>query len=88
VRRAEIVLLIVSGLTLLVSVWISFILPRAVVKPLVDLREAIDHALEGDYDVEINVEGRGEIVELASGVRHLIEHLREKEARQDLGVRR
>ena len=70
------------------SVWISFILPRAVVKPLVDLREAIDHALEGDYDVEINVEGRGEIVELASGVRHLIEHLREKEARQDLGVRR
>jgi CHASE3 domain sensor protein len=88
VRRAEIVLLIVSGLTLLVSIWISFVLPRAVVRPLVDLREAIDRALTGDYNVEINVEGRGEIVELAAGVRELIEHLREKEARRGLGMRR
>jgi len=50
---------------------------------------AADDLSETPFDeVEINVEGRGEIVELASGIRHLIEHLREKEARQDLGVRR
>jgi len=76
VRRAELVLLIVSGIILVVSILVSFILPRAVVKPLVDLRQAIDHAVSGDYDVEINVEGEGEVVELASSIRELIGHLR------------
>jgi len=42
--RAEWVLSIVSALTLLLSVWISFVLPRQVVKPLVELRDAVDHA--------------------------------------------
>lgn len=37
--RAERVLAIVSGLTLFLSIWISFILPRQVIKPLVSLRE-------------------------------------------------
>ena len=35
------------ALTLLLSVWISFLLPRQVVKPLVELREAVDHARVG-----------------------------------------
>lgn len=81
VRRAEIVLLVVSSIVLILSILVSFILPREVVKPLADLRQAIDHALTGDYDVEIKVEGEGEIVELASGIRELIGHLRETEAR-------
>jgi len=33
-----------SMITFLVSVWISFVLPRQVVKPLVSLKEAVDHA--------------------------------------------
>jgi CHASE3 domain sensor protein len=80
VRRAEIVLLVVSSIVLILSILVSFILPREVAKPLADLRQAIDHALTGDYDVEIKVEGEGEIVELASGIRELIGHLRETEA--------
>ena len=73
-HRAEWVLSIVSGLTLLLSVWISFVLPRQVVKPLLDLREAVDHAASGNYLIDFELRGEGEIVELAKSVRNLIAH--------------
>ena len=44
IRSAEWALSVVSAITLLFSVWVSFILPRQVVKPLIILREAVDHA--------------------------------------------
>ena len=75
--RAEWVLSIVSGLTLLLSVWISFVLPRQVVKPLQELREAVDHAASGDYGIDFELSGQGEVVELAKSVRRLITHLQE-----------
>ncbi len=31
-----------------VHVWVSFFLPRQVVKPLISLREAVDHAAQGE----------------------------------------
>lgn len=73
--RAEWVLSIVSGLTLLLSIWISFVLPREVVKPLVELREAVDHAASGNL-VDLELRGEGEIVELAKSVSKLITRLR------------
>ena len=72
--RAEWVLSIVSGLTLLLSIWISFVLPRQVVKPLLDLREAVDHAAAGDYQIDFELRGEGEVVELAKSVHNLIAH--------------
>jgi methyl-accepting chemotaxis protein len=77
--RAEVIGGIVSVITLLVSVWVSFLLPRQVVKPLTDLKEAVDHAAAGNYEIEFNVKGDGEMVELADSVRNLIAHLREKQ---------
>src|ERR1700724_372749 len=47
ISAAEWSLSVVSAITLLVSVWISFILPQQVVKPLISLREAVDHAAAG-----------------------------------------
>ncbi len=79
VWRAEWVLGIVSLLTLMLSVAASFILPRQVVKPLLNLKEAVDHAAAGNYEIEFDVEGDGEVVALANSVRRLIAHLREKE---------
>ena len=79
IRRAEWVLGIVSALTLLVSIAISFVLPRQVVKPLLDLKAAVDHAAAGNYEVEFDVKGEGEVVQLARSVRNLIAHVREKE---------
>jgi CHASE3 domain sensor protein len=76
VHGAEWVLGIVSGLTLLISIWISFVLPGQVVKPLTDLREAVDHAVSGNYKVEFEVRGHGEVVDLAKSVRDLIAHTR------------
>jgi len=76
--RAEIIGGIVSLLTLLVSIWVSFTLPRQVVKPLTDLKQAVDHAAAGNYEIEFNVKGDGEVVELADSVRNLIAHVREK----------
>ncbi len=80
VRRAEWVLIIVSASTLLVSVWVSFILPREVVKPLAELKEAVDHAIAGNYEIEFDVQGEGEVVQLANSVRRLIAQVREKKA--------
>jgi CHASE3 domain sensor protein len=72
VRRAEWVLTIVSGCTLLLSVWISFILPREVVQPLVSLKEAVDHATAGNLGIEFHIQGEGEVVQLANSVQKLI----------------
>lgn len=73
--RAEWVLSIVSALTLLFSVWVSFVIPRQVVKPLVELRNAVDHAASGNYQIEFELRGEGELVDLAKSVRNLIARL-------------
>jgi len=78
IQRAEWVLIIVSGLTIMLSVIVSFWLPRQVVKPLMDLKEAVDYASAGDYEIEFDVEGQGEVAQLASSVRNLLNHVREK----------
>jgi nitrogen fixation/metabolism regulation signal transduction histidine kinase len=83
IRRAEWVLSIVSALTILLSVWVSFTLPRQVIKPLAALKQAVDHAAAGNYEIEFEVQGEGEMALLANSVRNLIAHLREK--RQNSG---
>jgi CHASE3 domain sensor protein len=77
ISRAEWSLAIVSVITFLVSVWISFVLPRQVVKPLLSLKEAVDHAAAGNYEIEFDIQGAGEVVELANSIRNLIAHVRE-----------
>src|ERR1039458_2883111 len=77
--RSEIVGGIVSVIPLLVSIWVSFTLPRQVVSPLSDLKQAVDHAAAGNYEIEFDVKGDGEVVQLAASVRNLIAHLREKQ---------
>ncbi len=78
--QAEVVLVIVSSLTLILSVFVSFILPREVVRPLSDLKAAVDHAAAGNYEIEFDLQGDGEVVQLANSVRELISHVREKES--------
>ena len=75
--RAEWVLSTVSALTLLLSIWISFVLPRQVVKPLLELREAVDHAASGNYQIDFELQGEGELVQLAKSVRNLIAHVKQ-----------
>jgi CHASE3 domain sensor protein len=78
IHRAEWALSIVSTVTLLFSVWVSFVLPRQVAKPLVNLKEAVDHAATGNYEVEFELHGGGEVVELAKSVQNLTALLRRK----------
>jgi CHASE3 domain sensor protein len=78
IHRAEWSLSIVSAITLIFSVWVSFILPRQVIQPLVSLKEAVDHAATGNYEVEFELLGGGEVVELARSVQNLISALRKK----------
>jgi len=78
IRRAEWTLSIVSAVTLLFSVWVSFILPRQVTKPLVSLKEAVDHAATGNYEIDFELHGGGEVVELAKSVQNLTSLLRRK----------
>jgi hypothetical protein len=39
-----------------------------VVKPLLELREAVDHAASGNYLIDFELRGEGEVVELAKSV--------------------
>jgi CHASE3 domain sensor protein len=75
IHSAEWALSIVSAITLLFSVWVSFTLPRQVVKPLVSLREAVDHVAQGNGAVDFEIAGRGEVAELARSVQNLIARL-------------
>ena len=52
----------------------SFVLPRQVVKPLLMLKEAVDHAVSGKYQIAFELQGKGEVVELAKSVHSLIMH--------------
>ena len=79
IDQAEWALSIVSAITFLVSVWVSFVLPRQVVKPLLQLKEAIDQAAERNYEIDFDVEGKGEIVELVESLRHLFAFVRQGE---------
>ncbi|HXC94293.1 MAG TPA: HAMP domain-containing protein [Edaphobacter sp.] len=71
IRQAEHSVSIVSAITLLTSIWVSFILPRQVVKPLLELKKSIDHAAAGNFEIEFDVQGKGEIVELAASLRNM-----------------
>jgi CHASE3 domain sensor protein len=75
---AEWALGIVSLLTLIFSIWVSVILPRQVVKPLVSLREAVDHAATGNYEIQFDIRGEGEVVELAKSVLNMLAAVRQK----------
>jgi CHASE3 domain sensor protein len=75
ISEAEKALGVVSALTFLLSVWISFILPRQVVKPLLKLKEAVDRAAAGDHAIVFDIQGKGEVVELANSVRNLVEQM-------------
>jgi CHASE3 domain sensor protein len=77
-HRAKCALSIVSAVTLFFSVWVSFILPGQVAKPLVSLKEAVDHAATGNFEIDFELHGEGEVVELAKSVKKLTSLLRAK----------
>jgi CHASE3 domain sensor protein len=77
ILHAEWALSIVSALTLIFSVWVSFVLPRQVTKPLVSLREAVDHAARGGGPIDFEIQGKGEVAELALSVQRLIARLQQ-----------
>jgi nitrogen fixation/metabolism regulation signal transduction histidine kinase len=81
-RQAEWALSIVSVLTLIVSIWVSYFLPRQVVKPLLSLKEAVDHAAEGNYEIDFDVSGKGEIVDLVESLRRMLSALHPKRWRR------
>jgi nitrogen fixation/metabolism regulation signal transduction histidine kinase len=75
-RRAEWTLSIVSGLTFLLSLWISFVLPKQIVQPLVRLQQSVDRAADDDIEANLNIRAEGELGQLAESIRRLIAHLR------------
>ena len=78
ISEAEWALGVVSALTFLLSVWISFILPRQVVKPLLNLKEAVDRAAAGDCAIDFDIQGKGEVAQLANSVRNLVGQMRRR----------
>jgi CHASE3 domain sensor protein len=77
-REAEWALSIVSVLTLLISIWVSYTLPRQVVKPLLSLKEAVDHAAQGNYEIDFDVHGKGEVVDLVESLKRMLASVRRR----------
>ena len=77
-REAEWALSIVSVLTLLISIWVSYTLPRQVIRPLLSLKEAVDHAAMGNYEIDFDVHGKGEIVDLVESLRRMLASIQHK----------
>lgn len=77
-REAEWALSIVSALTLLISIWVSYTLPQQVIRPLLTLKEAVDHAALGNYEIDFDVHGKGEIVDLVESLRRMLASIRNK----------
>jgi methyl-accepting chemotaxis protein len=86
IRQAEWALGIVSAVTLLISVWVSYVLPRQVIKPLLSLKEAVDHAAEGNYEIDFDVQGKGEIIELVESLRRLLQQSDKKHKQERIGM--
>jgi signal transduction histidine kinase len=72
VHSAERELSIVSLISFVLSIWISVVLSRQVVKPLTSLREAVDPEALGQYPLEVELQGQGEVMDLAWSIDHLI----------------
>ncbi|MFZ1204752.1 MAG: hypothetical protein WAN97_10595 [Candidatus Acidiferrales bacterium] len=79
-HRAEWVLTIVSMITIALSVWVSFVLPRQITKPLLTLTRAVDDAADGNYQEDFDFQGEGELIQLANSVRNLIARSRGRAA--------
>ena len=69
---------ILSGFTILLSIWVSIVLPRSVVRPIYRLKEAVDRAVRGDYRLEVTVRGDDELEQLADSVEKLITRVRQR----------
>jgi CHASE3 domain sensor protein len=78
IREAEWSLGIVSAITLLISIWVSYVLPRQVIKPLLSLKEAVDQVALGNYEIEFDVHGKGEIVDLVESLRRMLTSVRQR----------
>ncbi len=78
INHAEWSLGIVSAFIFVLSIWISFILPSQVVRPLLDLKNAVDRAAAGDITIEFDIQGEGEVAQLANSVRNLIRHMQQR----------
>jgi hypothetical protein len=74
-HRAEWVLSIVSALTIVASIWVTLVLPRQVVKPLLNLKQAVNHVASGNYEIDLQLHGSGEVVELAKSLQKLVTRL-------------
>jgi hypothetical protein len=42
------------------------------------LKEAVDHAAAGNYEIEFEIRGEEEVVQLANSIRLLISHVKER----------
>jgi methyl-accepting chemotaxis protein len=78
INQAEWALGVASVLTFLLSVWVSLTLPRQVVKPLLNLKQAVERAAAGDLAIEFDIQGKGEVAQLANSVRNLVERMHQK----------
>jgi len=78
INHAEWYLGIVSAFSFILSIWISFILPHQVVRPLLELKKAVDRAAAGDIGIDFDIQGEGEVAQLANSVRNLVGHMQQR----------
>jgi adenylate cyclase len=76
--------LVVSGVTVVFGAFLVFLAARAIADPVVALRQAVRSVGEGDLEVEVPVYDGSEIGQLQVGFNDMVAGLRERERIRDL----
>ena len=84
VTKLAIVVLVLGGVVLCFGLLVTWLNARAVVAPILGVRDAMEQVEEGELDVEVEVYDGTELGQLQAGFNQMVAGLREREKLRDL----
>jgi adenylate cyclase len=82
--KLAVVVLVLGGVVLLFGLLVTSLNARAVVAPILAVRDAMEQVEEGELDVEVQVYDGTELGQLQAGFNQMVAGLREREKLRDL----
>lgn len=82
--RLSVIMLVLSSVVLVFGFMVTWLNARAVVAPILSVRDAMEHLEEGDLDQELQVYDGSELGQLQAGFNQMVSGLREREHLRDM----
>ena len=83
-NKLAVVVLVLGGVVLCFGSFVTWLNARAVVEPILSVRDAMHEVEEGNFDPEVQVYDGTELGQLQSGFNQMVAGLREREQLRDL----